>query len=62
MSELRQRHLAESSAPPNEMDQAPTIESVDWKKDKEDTLSYGKTPDGKGKEEYWEISLGTIPW
>jgi hypothetical protein len=52
MSELRQRHLAESSAPPNEMDQAPTIDSVDWKKDKEDTLSYGKTPDGKGRKEY----------
>jgi hypothetical protein len=25
-------------------------EHGDWKKDKEDTLSYGKTPDGKGKD------------
>jgi hypothetical protein len=52
MSELRQRHLAESSVGQNAVDTATDDDPVDWKKDKEDTLSYGKTPDGKGRREY----------
>jgi hypothetical protein len=51
MSELRQRHLAESSSPAeSQTSLEDASDPVDWKKDKEDTLSYGKTPEGKGKE------------
>lgn len=50
MTELRQRHTAaESSA--GSQGPVHVDEPIDWKKDKEDTLSYGKTPDGKGKRE-----------
>ncbi|KAG2173606.1 hypothetical protein INT43_005024 [Umbelopsis isabellina] len=45
MTELRQRHVGAESCEPVPVDERE--EHGDWKKDKEDTLSYGKTPDGK---------------